>query len=69
MKAITVEPRKPGSANLEEVPEPDVHHGSVLVEAIAVGCFVRWRPPSDRRHIECRSVLWRNEPSWLVILL
>jgi threonine dehydrogenase-like Zn-dependent dehydrogenase len=37
MKAITVEPRKPGSAKLEEVPEPDVREGSVLVEAIAVG--------------------------------
>ena len=39
MKAITVEPRKPGSARLEEVAEPDVRDGSVLVEAIAVGVF------------------------------
>jgi threonine dehydrogenase-like Zn-dependent dehydrogenase len=37
MKAITVEPMKPGSARLEEVPEPDIQNGSVLVEAIAVG--------------------------------
>jgi threonine dehydrogenase-like Zn-dependent dehydrogenase len=37
MKAITVEPRKPGTARLEEIPEPDVTGGSVLVEAIAVG--------------------------------
>jgi glucose 1-dehydrogenase len=37
MKAITVEPRKPGTARLEEVPEPDLNEGSVLVEAIAVG--------------------------------
>jgi threonine dehydrogenase-like Zn-dependent dehydrogenase len=37
MKAITVEPKKPGSARLEEVPEPDARNGSVLVEAIAVG--------------------------------
>lgn len=37
MKAITVEPMKAGSARLEEVPEPDVHNGSVLVEAVAVG--------------------------------
>ena len=37
MKAITVEPLQPGSARLEDVPEPDVHDGSVLVEAIAVG--------------------------------
>ena len=37
MKAITVEPRKPETARLEEIPEPDVRDGSVLVEAIAVG--------------------------------
>ena len=37
MKAITVEPKKPGSARLEEIPEPDLREGSVLVEAIAVG--------------------------------
>jgi glucose 1-dehydrogenase len=37
MKAITVEPHKAGSACLEEIAEPDVRDGSVLVEAIAVG--------------------------------
>ena len=37
MKAITVEPHKPDSACLEDIPEPDVSGGSVLVEAIAVG--------------------------------
>src|SRR6201998_3865749 len=37
MKAITVEPKKAGSAQLENVPEPDLRNGSVLVEAIAVG--------------------------------
>jgi threonine dehydrogenase-like Zn-dependent dehydrogenase len=37
MKAITVEPMKPGSARLEEFPEPDIQNGPVLVEAIAVG--------------------------------
>ena len=37
MKAITVEPKKPGSARYEEFPEPDVSEGSVLVEAVAVG--------------------------------
>ena len=37
MKAITVEPHNAGSARLEEVAEPDVRTGSVLVEAIAVG--------------------------------
>ena len=33
MKAITVEPHNPGSACLEDIPEPDVRDGSVLVEA------------------------------------
>jgi threonine dehydrogenase-like Zn-dependent dehydrogenase len=37
MKAITVEPHKRETARLEDVPEPDVRDGSVLVEAIAVG--------------------------------
>jgi threonine dehydrogenase-like Zn-dependent dehydrogenase len=37
MKAITVEPHKPGTARLEDIPEPDARFGSVLVEAIAVG--------------------------------
>jgi threonine dehydrogenase-like Zn-dependent dehydrogenase len=37
MKAITVEPKTSNSARLEEVPEPNVSEGSVLVESIAVG--------------------------------
>jgi threonine dehydrogenase-like Zn-dependent dehydrogenase len=37
MKAITVRPMIPGSAKLEDIPEPDEREGSVLVEAIAVG--------------------------------
>ena len=37
MKAITVEPGRPGSATLEDVAEPDARGGSVLVEAVAVG--------------------------------
>ena len=37
MKAITVEPLKPQSAVLEDVPDPDAVNGSVLVESIAVG--------------------------------
>ncbi len=37
MRAITVEPKKAGTAALEDVPEPDLRDGSVLVEAIAVG--------------------------------
>jgi threonine dehydrogenase-like Zn-dependent dehydrogenase len=59
MKAITVEPQKPGSAFWEEVPEPDVRYGSVLVEAIAVGVCgtdveiaegkYGWAPPGQPR--------------------
>ena len=37
MRAITVEPKKPGTARWEEVQEPDARQGSVLVEAIAAG--------------------------------
>ncbi len=37
MRAITVEPHKPDTARLEDIPEPDTRAGSVLVEAIAVG--------------------------------
>jgi hypothetical protein len=37
MKAITVEPHRPQTAYLEDVPEPEARGGSVLVETIAVG--------------------------------
>lgn len=59
MKAITVEPHKPGSAQLEDVPEPEVRYGSVLVEAVAVGVCgtdveisegkYGWAPPGKTR--------------------
>jgi len=34
MKAITVEPHKPETARLADIPEPDARGGSVVVEAI-----------------------------------
>jgi glucose 1-dehydrogenase len=37
INAITVEPMKPGSARYEEVAEPDISEGAVLVEGLAVG--------------------------------
>jgi threonine dehydrogenase-like Zn-dependent dehydrogenase len=37
MKAITIEPKKPGTARLADVPESDARDGSVLVEAVATG--------------------------------
>ena len=59
MKAITVEAKKPGSARLEDIPEPDASEGSVLVEAIAVGVCgtdaeivegkYGWAPPGKTR--------------------
>jgi threonine dehydrogenase-like Zn-dependent dehydrogenase len=59
MKAITVEPHHAGSARLEDVPEPDVREGSVLVEAVAVGVCgtdveiaegkYGWAPPGAKR--------------------
>jgi threonine dehydrogenase-like Zn-dependent dehydrogenase len=59
MKAITVEPKKPGTVRYEDFPEPDVREGSVLVEAIAAavcGTDVEiaegkygWAPPGKTR--------------------
>jgi len=59
MKAITVEPKKPGTARYEDFPEPDLNEGSVLVEAVAVGVCgtdveivegkYGWAPPGKTR--------------------
>jgi threonine dehydrogenase-like Zn-dependent dehydrogenase len=59
MKAITVEPQKPGTARFEDIPEPDMREGSVLVDAIAVGVCgtdveivqgkYGWAPPGKTR--------------------
>ena len=59
MKAITVEPQKPGTAHLEDIAEPDLRHGTVLVEAVAVGVCgtdveivegkYGWCPPGKNR--------------------
>ena len=59
MKAITVEPKQSGSARYEDVPEPEEHEGSVLVEAVAVGVCgtdveivtgkYGWAPPGAKR--------------------
>ena len=37
MKAITIEPLKPGTADYRDVPDPDISDGTILVEAVAVG--------------------------------
>jgi threonine dehydrogenase-like Zn-dependent dehydrogenase len=59
MKAITVEPKKPGTARYEDVPDPEGLDGSVLVEAVAVGVCgtdveivegkYGWAPPGRTR--------------------
>jgi threonine dehydrogenase-like Zn-dependent dehydrogenase len=59
MKAITVEPKKLGTLRLEDIPEPDVREGSVLVEAVAAavcGTDIEivegkygWAPPGQTR--------------------
>ena len=61
MKAVTVAPGTAGSVQLEEVPEPDLALGSVLVEALAVGICgtdaeiasgdYGWAPPGRDRLI------------------
>jgi threonine dehydrogenase-like Zn-dependent dehydrogenase len=59
VKAITIEPQRPGTARYEDFPEPDVHEGSVLVQAVAVGICgtdveivegkYGWAPPGKSR--------------------
>jgi threonine dehydrogenase-like Zn-dependent dehydrogenase len=59
MRALTVKPLTPGSAELSEIPEPDPSEGSVLVEAVAVGVdgtdqeiidgAYGWAPPGKDR--------------------
>jgi glucose 1-dehydrogenase len=59
MKAITVEPGKPGTVRWEEVAEPDARAGSILVEGVAAGVCgtdeeiaegkYGWAPPGRTR--------------------
>src|SRR5512139_3289205 len=59
MRAVTVEPKKHGTARYEDFPEPETKEGSVLVEAIAVGVCgtdveivegnYGWAPPGQTR--------------------
>ena len=61
MKAITVEPKKTGTARYDDFPEPEEHEGSILVEAVAVGVCgtdveivegkYGWAPPGKTRLI------------------
>jgi glucose 1-dehydrogenase len=61
MRALTVLPGQPGSARLEEVPEPELRDGSVLIGTLAVGVCgtdieivsggYGWAPPGKDRLI------------------
>lgn len=69
MKAITVEPKKPGSVRLEDIPEPDMRDGLILVESIAAavcGTDVEiaegkygWAPPGKTRLVMGHESLGR----------
>ena len=69
MNAITVEPKNPGTARLEEIPEPDERDGSVLVKAVAVGVCgtdieivegeYGWAPPGKTRLVLGHEFLGR----------
>ena len=69
MQAITVEPKRPGSARREHIAEPDARDGSVLVEAIAVGVCgtdveivegtYGWAPPGQPRLVLGHASLGR----------
>jgi glucose 1-dehydrogenase len=76
MRAITVEPKKSGTAKWEEVQEPDIREGSILVETIAVGLCgtdveiiegkYGWPPPGKTRLILGHESLGRvleSDPS------
>ena len=80
MKAITVEPKKPGSARYEDFPEPEVREGSVLVEAVAVGVCgtdveivegkYGWAPPGKTRLVLGHESLGRViDPSGALLLV
>src|SRR5918992_4599347 len=59
MRAVTVVPKQPGTAELTEEPEPNPSEGDLLVEAVAVGVngtdqeiidgAYGWAPPGKDR--------------------
>jgi threonine dehydrogenase-like Zn-dependent dehydrogenase len=75
MKAITVEPKQPGSARFEDFPEPDPREGSVLVEAVAVGVCgtdveIVGSVNANKRHwYRAGNLLARSDRSWLAGLI
>lgn len=55
MKAITVEPKKPGAARLEDIPEPDESDGSVTFPLLKAG-MPRWVLAGDERSRSSRFI-------------
>lgn len=59
MRALTVSPKQPNSARLDDVPEPPIENGPVLVQALALGICgtdneiidgeYGWAPPGRER--------------------
>src|SRR4051794_11601933 len=59
MRALTVAPRQPGSARVEEIAEPEAGDGPVLIETVAIGVCgtdleitsgrYGWAPPGRHR--------------------
>ena len=42
MRAMTVVPGQKGTAGIEEMPDPDMQDGALLVRGIAVGIWRSW---------------------------
>ncbi|MFL6351306.1 MAG: glucose 1-dehydrogenase [Bryobacteraceae bacterium] len=71
MKALTIIPGKPNSASVEDVPEPPLSDGSVLVRALALGICgtdfelisadYGWPPPGSNQLILGHESLGRVE--------
>jgi threonine dehydrogenase-like Zn-dependent dehydrogenase len=55
MRAVTLEPRNPGSLKLEDVPEPDRDRGSILVRTRAIGVCGTDRELIDAHYGEAPS--------------
>ena len=71
MRAFTVDPRRPGSARLEDLPDPEPAAGELLVRAVAVGVCgtdkeilggdYGWAPPGSDRLVLGHESLGRVE--------
>ena len=73
MRAMTVVPGQKGTAGIEEMPDPDMQDGALLVRGIAVGICGTDREIAEvgtvnagRRHWEqAAAALATADPGWL----